>query len=1106
MEIFTEDNHKLIFRSETDNDKNIYYSDSKQYNFDNLSNNSKSSNNSLDKSDDDIQEYSNNNVKKNEIEVTYFDDESIKSNDNNDNYQGNNYLQNILEFVGVGKKKKESNNENKSELSINRFINSENVKKEYENSYTIEENFSDEDEFYNNDKIREGNKINEKNKVEKINRMESIYEDYYDEHSTTQQDMDCEVYLFSKYLQNEDDKLELIKKDNNKLTKDNNLLLCSTKNDFDGIKKCVNNGATIYKKLVNEKGNLINSLCLENNIDCNRCNECHKTCVYHSFRNTNRGIKTIYDHLLKFLIIEKKFRIYCDCCKDYTISTNLERMNEAYKKKENITEIGKNLSPKKKMELEINFYTNKFMQILSFLDCQCKFLNNKNKKNYYFENFLNFSLVYEVYLRTIPNLIKLLKEYYSIKQNNEELYLINDDRCIHDEIPHYNILKYCKKKESHFNNKINNNLRDEIIMKIENVNLWMIKSLKSSMLLLNEQSLELLNYELLKRFDNKKNYVKIFESLYRKSNTFIDLDHKLENDGIIKIILKCDLDEIKKIRLVNIFIEQYKNRNKRYRKNFEEIMINYTKECIEYGNYYLAIEFLKQVKNNENINKEDYNIYKALEYIFDNIIGTSKLNIEKKISFLKVINKNKINVCEYDFINNLIDCENGDEIILGFNKISNNLFNITNYNDEHYVIDIIKKCIIKIKKNILDYCLHNLKKIIKTENINSVNIYLFNIKKKENFNNLYKTYENNYIELLKIILNYEDQLSKDKYYSAISYCIENELRLSAKLFIQQNFIKDDKLLLIESLTKNDHIILESLIERNNTLINYKYENLNLLNLLFKKINSYDVNKNFNSTTLSNLNNFENCYENLFIRMIKKILKPIITQNISSDIINYDDENNQSFGFLLLNCKKISKENKIYLFNYTKYFIEPMKINNYYDKKIYKKNTKNIPLILYSLLQEQYEITFILLNNLIRENRIDKIKKENNSFFDNYCLDDELNINIIPIVVKYLTDNRKFHENFDENKIGGINNMLSIDFYCVQLILICMFFISQYFLFFENKNVNTKNTIIKNNFNKSNFKKINIDKNKYKEIENKNKNKNNFFNTDDISDFNIYSEY
>lgn len=954
-----------------------------------------------------------------------FKSETSESNNNDNN---NNFINNLLNIENKTKTKNsdlfssETSDNNLDNFdNFNIFDNKKDIKKSSDmmyNNYESENNYGD-------------------------NKLETLYEDFYEEDDSLIENNsvidDREKYLFNKYFIKNNERNTEIKIINESKNKDSELLKFIYQNNYQSVQKYFKNGYTIFKCLkLKDNSFIIKSLCVKNN--CTSCNKCYETPVYFSLKNTSRGIKTIYNYLLKLLIVKKQFRSLCDCCKNSNTVILLDKMTELYneKKHNKILQVAKSCSPKQKIELEINFYINQFMKIITLLECSCKYSNYK--KCYYSEKFLNFSSYNEIYLTTIPNLIKLLKQYYSLNENNEELYLMNDNRCIHEDIQYYGMLKYCTKKDS---KDVNIRYEHELVMKIDNVHTWIIKSIQNSILLLNEQSLELFNYELIGNYKFENDYKRVFDSLYKLSNIFLDLDYKLSGEGIIKIILKSKLDKQKMIEIVKKFIEQYKIRNKKKRNNtnFENIMINYTKESIESENYVISLEFIKQIINYENIEKTE-ELNRILSYIFDKIIATQKLTINDKISFLKIINKNKINVCEYDFVSNLIDYDYGDDIILGFDKISNNMFKISDYDNEIYIKDIIKKCIINIKINILDYVLYGLKDKIIYFKINPINIYLTNIKKNTISNGIKITHEYKYIKLLDIILKYEPSgiTKHEKYYEAIYYCIENNLIKSSKMFISGGFIKKEKLLLIDSIIKNDHITFEVLLFNNTYLLQENYDNYNILNLLFKK---YTLDE-----------------ENILVRFIKKILSVIIKKQININLLNYDDEYNESFGFLLLGCDRISKKNKIFLMNLSKCLIDPMKVNEYYDKEIYKINNKNIPLILYSYLMEESEICYILLNQLILRERLDRIKKDSSCLFNSYCKNDKININIIPVIIKYLRDKQSNYDfDFNENEIG---DMLEMDFRVLTIMLICVKMVCMYCKIIYENNKNIEEVLTKNN--------------------------------------------
>ena len=95
--------------------------------------------------------------------------------------------------------------------------------------------------------------------------------------------------------------------------------------------------------------------------------------------------------------------------------------------------------------------------------------------------------------------------------------------------------------------------------------------------------------------------------------------------------------------------------------------------------------------------------------------------------------------------------------------------------------------------------------------------------------------------------------------------------------------------------------------------------------------------------------------NVLIRFLKKIFHVIIDNNLDN-IINYQDDKNQLVGFKILNSE-IKQEYKIILFNYIKEIIDPLEINLFLENK---NNNYNFPIIFYSVLLNEYEITFILL--------------------------------------------------------------------------------------------------------------------------------------------------
>ena len=127
-----------------------------------------------------------------------------------------------------------------------------------------------------------------------------------------------------------------------------------------------------------------------------------------------------------------------------------------------------------------------------------------------------------------------------------------------------------------------------------------------------------------------------------------------------------------------------------------------------------------------------------------------------------------------------------------------------------------------------------------------------------------------------------------------------------------------------------------------------------------------------------------------------------------------------------------------------------------------------PLILYSMLLNQVEITYIFLNNLFKNRVIKKLNStQNNTIFDYYHNNQEIEMNFIPIILKFIQDNYK--NNFNEDFYSNKKIVLESDSNTIELIL----FIIGLVLFIYQTDINK-------DFNKSeitNTNKNNLTKNK-----------------------------
>jgi len=807
------------------------------------------------------------------------------------------------------------------------------------------------------------------------------------------------------------------------------------KNNLDEIKKSIDNGNTIFKNL---NGHII-KICSNNECAKLTCGkECYKNNFYRSFKNFNRGIKTIYNVLFKLILSNPIFRNQCKCCENKKYLNYFQELDKNFNLDKKIAEnIDNEFEPTKILELQINFLINKFMGTIGILDCECKF---KGKYyGFYSHDYLNFSSIIKIYTKTIPIVIKLLKTYYKIKDNHEELMLIDDSRCIHEDI-RFNNLTYCVKKKYHQIGKSN---MLELVMGLDLVNDWVIESIKITILLLNQQSFEHFMY----CFESKSKKIDLlFSKIYQSNNELLDLNYISNKNSVITIIndnyKKISNDKIEKI--IELVVRQLTYRNK-FILNYEvnNVLVNFILECLKRNNNVLGFKWLKFMKNFKTTDNE-----LGLEHIFNDLLNNSTMSVENKISYLKIISKNKINLIEYDFVNKLIDIDIGDKIILEFNKEENTLFNIKDYKNENYIVSIIKKCIANNKTNILDYVLFNLDTSIRNFLIDSISIYLLNIPKKTS--TLYD-YEYKYINLLKVILKYFVQYKYDikiisslseKKLTPVEYCIEFGLNLSAKIFITNNIginsNKKDFNLLIKCMEKNNPIIAEYLILNNPSIIYYSNNNLNIFTYLF---NCY--NKNIISDT------------NSLLIFLYKFLNSIIYNECVSDIINYQDESNELVCFKILNSN-LSSGDKVLIFRLIEEYANPLEINNYNQENKTIVNTFNYPLIIHSMLLDELEITFIFLNNLIKKGHIKKNTKINEyRIFDYYIANTKVNINFIPIIFKYVKDNshkkNKFDNDFSINKKFILPNVQNALYIIIIVIGFIIFFVKYKFKLNQTNN-------------------------------------------------------
>jgi len=835
------------------------------------------------------------------------------------------------------------------------------------------------------------------------------------------------------------------------------------KNIHLNVSNALSNGEVLYKKDENYN---ITKLCSNKNCN-NKCDNklCSKSALYYSLWNNIRGIKTIYNLLLKLIIGFPKFRNKCKCCEEEIIRKYLEQLENNFTN--NIFNYQETDSLK--LELKINYLINKFMSVIGIMACQCKFINKYYE--FYQDNYLNFRKSIQIYKRTIMHLIPLLKTYFKIKENYEELYLVKGDRCMHEDI-RYNNFSYCLKKEY---NTLNEKKIIEIINNLDIVNNWLLESFEISTLLFNQQSLETFRH-ILYKYKKEINIVELFKKIYDKKNNMLNINYNVNKTNLINSILytqknnkKFEYDTAKK--LFNLIIHQLHKKisikNKDHLTKFNEIMILYVLESYNYNNLKLGFEFFKNIKDLDSnflninrigdtkyliINKFPNSINKnstyaeLLKYIFDGFLN-SAINYQIKNSYLKVINKNKTNIINYDFINKLIDIEDGEKVILDMyqinrNDINNYFLNLPDYDNINYINSTIKKCILKKRVNILNYFLNEIKCKIKEDKINPYIIYFANIEDYK------KEYE--YIDILNVISKYNYDINSEillenknkNNFNFLHFCIQKKLNKSGKILLKKNIntkvLYENRNFLYYCVDNKNQILFNEIINCDGELINQTFNNLKIHTYLFS-------NKELD--------------ENILMRFMIKLL-----ENDRFEV-NYSDKYNIHIGFQILEAK-ISKRNKVLLFKIISERIQPLFLNN------------NIPLILYTTIINEYEITYMLLNKLFADKIIKKIPIQK-KYLEYEYTSDKISINFIPIVLKYIAE----HSNENDIIINEI--YLEVDLYAENILII----IIEMTIFILRHSL-VKNQSIK--FNKYDDKKIILEKQNYRDIGNNNYNAENGF--------------
>jgi hypothetical protein len=352
-----------------------------------------------------------------------------------------------------------------------------------------------------------------------------------------------------------------------------------------------------------------------------------------------------------------------------------------------------------------------------------------------------------------------------------------------------------------------------------------------------------------------------------------------------------------------------------------------------------------------------YNKYDICIYLCNYVDTINNFVIDKILlsnisTYSKIIFIKTIQNLNNNILDKLIENKDGDLIIS--NELKLNCSN---------PIDLLNKCIYFNKINIFEYILTHYKDKIKTPYI-----YYFNNIKSDYESYLFLNIINKFDYNIDIKINclMDKVLEYENGYNLLYYCISKNYIYSAitllKNGINVNEMYDNKTLFIYSIETNNYEISMKILQQDTRLSNKLYNTEYPISILLKQPIIHEIK---------------------YVKLVKELLLTNQYKNI---------------GFLLLNLN-ISKLNKNILFNNVE--LNPLEKQN------------NIPLILSSLLMDEYEITYNLLQNLITNNKLKKNISLSGTIYE-YEINE--NINFIPIILKQLKEKEINKNLLNKNEI------------------------------------------------------------------------------------------
>ena len=721
---------------------------------------------------------------------------------------------------------------------------------------------------------------------------------------------------------------------------------------------------TEYNEFIEKKYNTVNLLknSFSSNLNNIPSNLIKCDFLYKQLKIFSNYIKSVYYILLNLKINNLNFRDDCSCCHTHN--------------KINFKNCENEFIP---LHIKIKIFMKNFMNVIDLLPCYCNSIQQKNMEiNFYKADCFNFKDVFKLYVDNIPQLIQYLVEYFNLNilqknKNFNEILLLPENRCIHEDIRYNNKLVNCLNKK---NNTINNS--NDFINELQKINNVILELIPFILKLYSEQSIQIF-----KTILYKQNILDYFKKIYVKQFSVINIHHKMDNKTIMNLLIESDISFL---ILKNMFIYLIDEIKKT--ENETKYILSFITDALKINKFDFSIELFTLLHFNEDMDNYKNKLIEIIEKILNSNITT-----EQKYLFIKNIYVKKI-----PYVNILNKIINDFSLVLLFeDNIDFDKLNKNNYEV------LLNECIITENLVMCEYILKKYGNKIKNAYVN----YFSSINKKEN------------IELLNIILNFgydiNVKINQNTFETGnvclLYYCIKKNL-IDSGIFLINNGIElnnlyNEKSLLILAIQAEQYLTSYLIIQKNNNILNIFFENTSPLNILLSKptekfyyLHLLNIMILFNTNYVDNFNihlgfsllnlNISKQYKIILFNTIKNIIIPTI-ENKNPLIIDCILKNELEITYILsqnLNDTVIYKPlvlhflnnaNRIFVNNYT---FDLFIIYEIFFYVIFY----SLWYIFYNVKNKQVKSKYNEVSDLESENYINEIMDTMNTIDSNYTND------------------------------------------------------------------------------------------------------------------------